>query len=84
MILCLGVSTSGDAKIDEDTILGIWLFDEDINKTVSDTSGNGHDGQVFGKPKVVDGKFGKALSFSGAGDKIEIPHDDVFTTPTLQ
>ena len=79
----LGVAISGDAKIDEKTILGVWLFDEDIDKTVMDASGNGHDGQVFGKPKVVDGKFGKALSFSGAGDKIEIPHDDVFTTPTF-
>ena len=28
MILCLGISISGDAKIDKDTILGIWLFDE--------------------------------------------------------
>lgn len=83
IILCLGVAISGDAQIDEETILGIWLFDEDIKNTVRDASGNGHDGQVFGKPKVVDGKFGKALSFSGAGDKIEIPHDDVFTTPTF-
>lgn len=82
-LFCLGVAISGDSKIDEDTILGIWLFDEDIKNSVRDASGNGHDGQVFGKPKVVDGKFGKALSFSGAGDKIEIPHDDVFTTPTF-
>ena len=83
VVLCLGVTISGDAKIDEDTILGVWLFDEDIKNSVRDASGNGHDGQVFGKPKVVDGKFGKALSFSGAGDKIEIPHDNVFTTPTF-
>lgn len=83
VVLCLGVAISGDAKIDADTILGVWLFDEDIKNSVSDASGNGHDGLVFGKPKVVDGKFGKALSFSGAGDKIEIPHDDVFTTPTF-
>ena len=82
-LFCFGFTVSVDAKIDEGTILGIWLFDEDIDKTVKDASGNGHDGQVFGKPKVVDGKFGKALSFSGAGDKIEIPHDDVFTTPTF-
>ena len=82
-LFCLGVAFSGDAKIDENTVLGIWLFDGDVDKTVEDASGNGHDGQVFGKPKVVDGKFGKALSFSGAVDKIEIPHDDVFTTPTF-
>ena len=82
-LFCLGVALSGEAKIDEETILGIWLFDGNVDETVKDASGNGHDGQVFGKPKVVDGKFGKALSFSGAGDKIEIPHDDVFTTPTF-
>ena len=65
--LCFGVAFSGNTKIDEGTILGIWLFDEDINKGVKDASGNGHDGQVFGKPKAVDGPFGKALSFSGGG-----------------
>ena len=82
-LFCFGFTVSVDAKIDEGTILGIWLFDEDIDKTVKDASGNGHDGQVFGKPKVVDGKFGKALSFSGVGDQIQIPHDDAFTTPTF-
>ena len=82
-LFCFGFTVSVDAKIDEGTILGIWLFDEDINKTVKDASGNGHDGQVFGNPKVVDGKFGKALSFSGVGDQIQIPHDDAFTTPTF-
>ncbi|MCY3739554.1 MAG: hypothetical protein OXH00_00895, partial [Candidatus Poribacteria bacterium] len=41
-LFCLGFAISGNAKIDEETILGIWLFDEDIDKTVKDASGNGH------------------------------------------
>ena len=61
VLFCFGIAIFGNAKIDEETILGIWLFDEDINKTVTDASGNDHDRQVFGNPKIIDGKFGKAL-----------------------
>ncbi len=80
--LLLSRTTASDAEIQEDTILGIWLFD-DGNKNITDASGNGHDGQVFGNPKIVDGPFGKALFFNGGADKIEIPHDDTFVTPTF-
>ena len=45
-------------------------------------SGNGHNGEVKGSPKVVDGQFGKALSFTGT-DQIVVPHHDRFSTPTF-
>ena len=81
--LLLALTPTSGAEIQEDAILGIWLFDADAAKTVTDSSGNGHDGQIFGNPKVEDGAFGKALSFNGGADKIEIPHDDSFVTPTF-
>ena len=83
IIACLGVGVPVYTAVDRDTIIGIWLFDEDINNNVvKDASGNGHDGEVKGSPKVVDGQFGKALSFSG-NDQIVVPHHDRFSTPTF-
>ena len=80
---CIGVGIPADTKVDRDTIIGIWLFDEDINNNVvKDASGNGHAGEVKGSPKVVDGQFGKALSFSG-NDQIVVPHHDRFSTSTF-
>ena len=43
-----------------------FSFDEGSGDVAEDTSGNGHDG-VIDKPTWVDGKFGKALQFAGAG-----------------
>ena len=80
---CIGVGIPADTKVDRDTVIGIWLFDEGINNdVVKDASGNGHDGEVRGSPKVVEGQFGKALSFSG-NDQIVVPHHDRFSTPTF-
>ncbi len=83
IIACIGVSVPVYTAVDRDTIIGIWLFDEDINNNVvKDASGNGHDGEVKRSPKIVDGQFGKALSFSG-NDQIVVPHHDRFSTPTF-
>ena len=82
IVACIGVGIPADTKVDRDTIIGIWLFDEGISDGVKDASGNRHKGIVVGTPEVVDGKFGKALSFGGR-DKVEIPHHDRFTTPTF-
>ncbi len=43
-----------------------FSFDEGSGDVAVDTSGNGHDG-VIDQPMWVDGKFGKALKFAGAG-----------------
>ena len=83
IIAFIGVGVPVDTAVDRDTIIGIWLFDEDINNNVvKDASGNGHDGEVKGSPKVVEGQFGKALSFSG-NDQIVVPHHDRFSTSTF-
>ena len=83
IIACIGVGIPADTKVDRDTIIGIWLFDEDINNNVvKDASGNGHDGEVKGRPKVVAGQFGKALSFT-EDDQIVVPHHDRFSLSTF-
>ena len=61
-------------------LVGAWLFDEGEGKVVSDSSENGNDGEIVGEDvKWVDGKFGGALSLSGAeGNYVAIPD-----SPTL-
>ncbi len=54
------------AKIDPESIIGIWLLDEGKGDKVEDRSGNGNDGLVV-KAKWTDGKLGKGLEFDGTG-----------------
>jgi len=69
-----------------------WSFNDQNNPT-ADNSGNGNDGtfngEIFNDGTIyeaqrVDGKFGKALSFDGTGDYVQIDESndfdlDVFT-----
>jgi len=49
-------------------LVGHWRLDGNA----ADTSGNGHDGVIFGNPKWVDGVIGGALEFDG-DDRVEMP-----------
>jgi hypothetical protein len=60
------------AKIDLKNAVAIYLFDEGNDKKVKDSTGNGNDGDFVGNPQWVDGKFGKALSFNGQDDYVQI------------
>ena len=76
MILCLTsmmiISLKNiDAKIDPDSVVGIWLLNEGKGDTVKDTSANGNDGKII-NAKWTDGKFGNALEFDGSA-RVEIP-----------
>ncbi|HGJ66823.1 TPA: LamG domain-containing protein [bacterium] len=59
-ILC----NSSNAKIDPAFCMGAWLLDEDGN----DITANGYHCIINGKPKFVDGKFGKAMDCDGTDD----------------
>ena len=63
------------AEIDPENIMGMWLFDEGKGNVATDSSKQGNDGEIHGA-KWVDGKFGKALEFDGAGNWVEVPHSD--------
>jgi hypothetical protein len=63
------------ARIDEGSILGMWLFDEEDTEIVEDVSGNGNDGNIFGSPEWDEGKFGTlAMVYDGIDDYVEIPN----------
>lgn len=62
------------AKIAPESILGVWLFDDITGgTTVKDSYKTGKDGNIKGNPKLVGGKFGKALEFDGVSDFVDVP-----------
>jgi hypothetical protein len=65
------LATSSYAKLDPTTCVGAWLFEEGSGKVARDSTKNGNNGTLMGGPKWVDGKFGKALQFSGADDYVD-------------
>ncbi len=58
-----------------DGVVGAWHFDEGSGTTAKDTSGNNNDGTIYGAT-WTDGKFGKALSFDGSDDYVDVPHSE--------
>jgi len=63
--LALLLLVTGDIEAD---LVGHWKLDGNT----ADSSGNGHDGEIFGEPKWVDGKIGGAMEIDG-DDWIEVP-----------
>jgi len=59
------------ARINPNSIVGIWLLDEGKGTEIKDMSSNKNNGKVLGA-KWVDGKRGKALEFDGTSHA-EIP-----------
>lgn len=53
-----------------------YTFDENERGVVSDKTGSGHSGRVFGARWVPDGVRGGAVDFSGGYDYIEAPDFD--------
>ncbi len=73
------LTASSHAKLDPETIVGMWLFDEGDGDIAEDLSGNGNDGKLEGG-EWVDGKFGKAIKFNGASDYVDTGNDPITDT----
>ena len=52
-------------RVDPETCVGAWLFDEGNGNKSEDFSGNGNDGILTNGPEWTDGQFGDALDFAG-------------------
>jgi hypothetical protein len=83
------------AKVNPDTILGAWLFDEGKGTIAADASDNGNDGTLIGPPNWIAGHSGKALEFTGAGTYVDCGNAEAlnvsvfsvsfwFNIPTIQ
>ena len=70
------LTTQSYARLDPETIVGMWLFDEDGGDIATDSSEIGNDGELKGDPEWVDGKFGSALEFDGGGSHVNIPNSE--------
>jgi hypothetical protein len=60
--------------------LGLWHMNEISGSTVADTSGNSNNGTAVGT-SIVTGKFGRARSFSGSGQYIDLPENAPLLSP---
>ena len=65
-----------DANIDPESVVAIWLLDEDGGQIIEDSSENDHEGNIQGAVKWIDGKFGKAMEFTGT--TITVPDHESF------
>ncbi len=61
----------GQAQIDPDSILGVWLLDEGQGDTTADASGNGNDGTLMASPDWATGQFGASLDFEGSSSYVD-------------
>ncbi len=65
IVVSFAIIGTSDAKIDKDTIQGMWTFEEGKGETVTDLSGNGSDGVFVGDVKWAKARFGGGIEFSG-------------------
>jgi len=80
LIIVLGLITTGDVSGQSfvtDGLISFWTFDQATIKDdlLKDIWGK-NDGTIKGKPQIVEGKVGEALSFDGVKDLVEVPIND--------
>ncbi len=75
-LISLMLAFQSYAKLDPETIAGMWLFDEGSGETAEDSSGNENDGTLINNAEWVEGKFGQALDFDGVNAYVNIPNSD--------
>ncbi len=63
----------------EDSLILYMSFDTVNGKNTIDHSKYENHGELKGAPKLVDGKFGKALELNGTSDWVEVPHHETLT-----
>ena len=76
-VLVLGLVNSASADL-----VGHWRFDEGSGTIANDSSGNGNNGTLVAGPTWVNGRFGGALEFDGADDRVDLGGFDL-TTDTI-
>jgi hypothetical protein len=71
-VVSLLLTHFANAKIELENLVAMWLLDEGKGTVVEDSSGNGHDGNVMGDLRWINGEFGEAIDFSG-GASVQVP-----------
>jgi hypothetical protein len=74
-LLAAGAFATGASRVVIPDCVGYWSFDEGQGTEAKDASSTQNHGKLKGNCKWEDGKFGKALSFDGAGACVEVAKD---------
>ena len=81
LVFSLTIVNLSHAGLDDKSLVLYLSFDEGKGKTAKDGSQHGHDGELIAGPKWVDGKFEKALQFTGTdGSHVMVPNEDALQT----
>ena len=72
VMLVFVVNPHAMARVDPDTVVGMWLFEEGTGDVAKYTSKIGNDGTIVGPKEWRDGKFGQALEFDGNSVYVEV------------
>lgn len=84
-VVCFGFASAGlllsTGDVEAAKLVALWLCDEGKGDKLTDSSGNKHTGDFFGKIKWEKGKFGSGIKFNGVSDHIEVPDPDHKLTP---
>jgi hypothetical protein len=57
-------------------VSGMWHMEEGQGSTVTDSSGKGNSGTIYGTIWNNDGRFGRGLVFDGVDDYVEVANSD--------
>lgn len=76
VLVVFGTANRVGAVIDEGSLVGAWLFDENDGEIAHDSSNNGNDAEFQGAPQWIEGRFGSALLFDGATDYVAAPDSE--------
>lgn len=76
LIMLLSLASLAFSGLQDGLVLYL-PFDEGSGNVVHDLSGKNHDGTINGAT-WVNGKFGKALSFNGKDNFVEVPYSEDF------
>jgi len=78
IIINLMLALQSVAKVDLQSAVAVWLFDEGSGDVTKDYTANGNDGKLTNGPVWVEGKIGKALMFDGIDDYVDVSSKDGF------
>jgi hypothetical protein len=82
-VLLVFLASQVFARINPDTVVGLWLFEDGGGDTAEDSSGRGNHGKVVGPAKWVDGKFGGGLEFNGQSVWVQVESNDTLVLEEL-
>jgi hypothetical protein len=81
---CLVLPGISYARIDPNTAIAIWTFDQGQGDVLKDSSGNGINGKLVNNPKWVAGKIGSALQFDGKATYVDCGNNPLLAPTTNQ